>query len=416
MQFGRFVGNAVQGEFGQSLRQGRSVSTLLKERLPATIELSVAAALLALVVGIPLGVYTALKRDTWLAHLLLAGSLVGVSLPTFLIGILLILVFAVILGWLPSFGRGDTVALGWWTTGLLTTSGLKALILPSITLSLFQMTLIMRLVRAEMLEVLRTDYIKFARARGLTDRAIHFGHALKNTLVPVITITGLQLGAIIAFAIITETVFQWPGMGLLFIQAVNFADIPVMAAYLCFIALVFVLLNLDRRPALLRGRSAAARRARRRPLTTLMDNPVAHIRGWHAELTALRRDLHMHPELGFEEHRTAKIVCERLAALGIEHHAGIGQDRRRRGDPRPRRRERPRRSACAPTWTRCRCRRRTSSRTGRATTAGCTAAATTGTRRCCSRPRATCTRRAISTAPRTSSSSRARRATPAPRR
>jgi len=244
VQFGRFVGHAVQGEFGQSLRQGRSVSALLKERLPATIELSLVAALLALVIGIPLGVYTALKRDTWLSHLLLAGSLIGVSLPTFLIGILLILVFAVILGWLPSFGRGDTVALGWWTTGLLTRSGLKALILPSITLSLFQMTLIMRLVRSEMLEVLRTDYIKFARARGLTDRAIHFGHALKNTLVPVITITGLQLGAIIAFAIITETVFQWPGMGLLFIQAVNFADIPVMAAYLCFIALVFVLLNL----------------------------------------------------------------------------------------------------------------------------------------------------------------------------
>jgi peptide/nickel transport system permease protein len=244
VQFGHFIGNVVQGDFGMSLRQRRSVSTLLKERLPATLELSMAAALLALVVGIPLGVYTALKRDTWLAHLLLAASLVGVSLPTFLIGILLILFFAVMLGWLPSFGRGDTVALGWWTTGLLTKSGLKALILPSITLSLFQMTLIMRLVRSEMLEVLRTDYIKFARARGLTDRTIHFGHALKNTLVPVITITGPQLGAIIAFAIITETVFQWPGMGLLFIQAVNFADIPVMAAYLCFIALVFVLLNL----------------------------------------------------------------------------------------------------------------------------------------------------------------------------
>ncbi len=244
VQFGHFVDNAVHGDFGISLRQGRPVSTLLKERLPATLELSIAAALLALVVGIPLGVYTALRRDTWLSHLLLAGSLVGVSLPTFLIGILLILVFAVMLGWLPSFGRGETVALGWWTTGLATKSGLKALILPSITLSLFQMTLIMRLVRSEMLEVLRTDYIKFARARGLTNRAIHFGHALKNTLVPVITITGLQLGAIIAFAIITETVFQWPGMGLLFIQAVNFADIPVMAAYLCFIALVFVLINL----------------------------------------------------------------------------------------------------------------------------------------------------------------------------
>jgi peptide/nickel transport system permease protein len=244
IQFGRFIGRAVQGDFGLSLRQGRAVSTLIRERLPATLELAFTAALLALVLGIPAGVYTALRRNSWLSHILLAVSLIGVSLPTFLIGILLILVFAVILGWLPSFGRGDTVALGWWTTGFLTKSGLKALILPSITLMLFQMTLIMRLVRAEMLEVLRTDYIKFARARGLTDRAIHFGHALKNTLVPVITITGLQLGAIIAFAIITETVFQWPGMGLLFIQAVSFADVPIMAAYLCLIGLVFVLINL----------------------------------------------------------------------------------------------------------------------------------------------------------------------------
>ncbi len=244
VQFAEFLKNAAQGEFGVSLRQARKVSTLLKERLPATIELSLAAALLAVFVGIPLGVYTALKRDSWLAHVLLAASLVGVSLPSFLIGILLILIFAVFLGWLPSFGRGETVAFGWWTTGLLTPSGLKALILPAITLSLFQMTLIMRLVRAEMLEVLRTDYIKFARARGLSDHAIHFGHALKNTLVPVMTITGLQLGAIIAFAIITETVFQWPGMGLLFIQAVQFSDVPVMAAYLFFIALVFVVINL----------------------------------------------------------------------------------------------------------------------------------------------------------------------------
>jgi peptide/nickel transport system permease protein len=244
VQFGHFVANAAQGEFGLSLRQGRKVATLLKERLPATLELAFTAAGLALMAGIPLGVYTALRRNGALAHVLLAASLVGVSLPTFLIGILLILVFAVQLGWLPSFGRGDTVAIGWWTTGLLTASGIKALILPAITLSLFPMTLVMRLVRAEMLEVLRTDYIKFARARGLPERVIHFGHALRNTLVPVITITGLQLGTIIAFAIITETVFQWPGMGLLFIQAVNFSDVPVMAAYLCFIALVFVAINL----------------------------------------------------------------------------------------------------------------------------------------------------------------------------
>ena len=244
VQFVKFLGNAVQGEFGLSLRQARKVSLLIKERLPATLELSAAAALLAIAVGIPMGVYTALRRNSALSHVLLAGSLIGVSLPSFLIGILLILVFAVQLGWLPSFGRGDTVAIGGWTTGFLTVSGLKALVLPSITLALFPLTLIMRLVRAEMLEVLRTDYIKFARARGLTERAIHFGHALRNTLVPVITITGLQLGSIIAFAIITETVFQWPGMGLLFIQAVNFADIPVMAAYLCLIALIFVVINL----------------------------------------------------------------------------------------------------------------------------------------------------------------------------
>src|SRR3954468_1614734 len=244
VQYAAFVEHALHGEFGLSLRQVRPVSELIVERLPATLELSLVAALLALAAGVPLGVYTALRPRACLSHVILGVSLVGVSLPTFLIGILLILVFSVQLGWLPSFGRGDTVQIGWWSTGLLTASGLKSLILPAITLGLFQMTLIQRLVRSEMLEVLRTDYIRFARARGLTDRAIHFGHALKNTLVPVITITGLQLGAIIAFAIITETVFQWPGMGLLFIQAVNFADIPVMAAYLCLIALIFVLINL----------------------------------------------------------------------------------------------------------------------------------------------------------------------------
>ena len=244
LQFYHFVLNAAQGDFGISLRQGQSVSRLLVERMPATFELSIAAALIALVVGLPLGVFTALRRNSSLANAVLAFSLLGVSLPTFLIGILLILVFSVQLSWLPSYGRGDVVSIGWWSTGLLTLSGWQHLILPAITLSLFQLTLVLRLVRSEMLEVLRTDYIKFARARGLTDRAIHFGHALKNTLVPVITITGLQLGGIIAFAIVTETVFQWPGMGLLFIQAVQFVDIPVMAAYLCLIALIFVVINL----------------------------------------------------------------------------------------------------------------------------------------------------------------------------
>ena len=244
VQYWHFLVNAVQGEFGLSLRQGAKVSRLIAERLPATLELAMVAALLARALGIPMGVYSALKRDSFLSHVFMTISLIGVSLPTFLIGILLILLFAVVLGWFPSFGRGDTVKFGWWTSGLLTKDGWHHIVLPAVTLAIFQLTLIMRLVRSEMLEVLRTDYIKFARARGLSNRAIHFGHALKNTLVPVMTITGLQLGGLIAFAIITETVFQWPGMGLLFIQAVTFADIPVMAAYLCLIALIFVVINL----------------------------------------------------------------------------------------------------------------------------------------------------------------------------
>jgi peptide/nickel transport system permease protein len=244
VQFWHFLSNAVQGEFGMSIRQGTRVSRLIAERFPATLELALVAALLALVIGIPMGVYAALRRGSFLSQVFMTVSLLGVSLPTFLIGILLILVFAVNLNWFPSFGRGEITRIGWWTTGLLTAKGWHHITLPAVTLAIFQLTLIMRLVRAEMLEVLRTDYIKFARARGLTNFAVHFGHALKNTLVPVMTITGLQIGGLIAFAIITETVFQWPGMGLLFIQAVSFADIPVMAAYLCLVALIFVVINL----------------------------------------------------------------------------------------------------------------------------------------------------------------------------
>ena len=244
VQYAHFVINAVHGDFGMSYRHRRPVSDLLEERMPATLELSFVSAVMALALGIPMGIYTALKRHGVLSKAFMAISLAGISLPTFLIGILLILFFGVQLRWLPSFGRGDVVSLGWWTTGLLTKSGWLALIMPAITLALFQMTLIMRLVRAEMLEVLRADFIKFARARGLPERLINFRHALKNTMVPVITITGLQLGSIIAFAIITETVFQWPGMGLLFIQAISMVDIPVMAAYLVLIAFMFVVINL----------------------------------------------------------------------------------------------------------------------------------------------------------------------------
>ena len=244
VQFARYVADVVRGDFGLSFRTGRAVETMLVERLPATLELAIVAALYALVVGIPMGVYTGLHPNTALSRLFQAISLAGISLPTFFVGILLILLFGVVLGWLPTFGRGETVRIGWWTSGLFTLSGLRSLILPAFTLGMFQLTLIMRLVRSEMLEVLRTDYIKFARARGLTNRAVNFGHALKNTLVPVITITGLQLGSIIAFAIITEAVFQWPGMGLLFLQAIQFVDIPVMSTYLIMISFFFVVINL----------------------------------------------------------------------------------------------------------------------------------------------------------------------------
>ncbi len=243
-QYARFMWGAVQGEFGISYRLSRPVSEIIAQRLPATLELAFVSGLMALIGGVGLGVYTALRPRGVLSNIIMSGSLIGVSLPTFLIGILLIWVFAVELRWLPSFGRGEVVQIGGWTTGFLTGSGLKSLILPAITLGLYQLTLIMRLVRAEMMEVMRTDYITFARARGLSERAINFGHALKNTLVPVITITGLQVGSIIAFAIITETVFQWPGVGLLFINAIQFVDIPVMSAYLLLIAFMFVVINL----------------------------------------------------------------------------------------------------------------------------------------------------------------------------
>lgn len=243
-QYARFLGNMLQGDFGMSYRIKRPVDQLILERLPATLELVFVSAVIALVVGIGLGVYTGIRRHSWISRSILSVSLVGVSLPTFIIGIALIYVFAVHLRWLPSSGRSGTVDFGWWKTSLLTVDGWRSIILPAITLSLFQLTLILRLVRAEMLEVMQTDYIKFARARGLAERAINFRHALRNTLVPVITIIGLNIGGLIAFSVITETVFQWPGTGLMFIQAVDFVDVPIMAAYLVFVALLFVLINL----------------------------------------------------------------------------------------------------------------------------------------------------------------------------
>jgi peptide/nickel transport system permease protein len=243
-QYVRFVGNAVQGDFGLSYRIRRPVDDLILERLPATLELVAVSAVIALVLGVSAGVYTGIRRKSWLSRVLLSTSLIGVSLPTFIIGIGLIYIFAVHLRWLPSSGRGGTVDLGWWKTSFLTVDGWRSILLPALTLSLFQTTMILRLVRSEMMEVMRTDYIKFARARGLAERAINFGHALKNTLVPVITVIGINIGNLIAFSVITETVFQWPGTGLMFIQSVDFVDVPIMAAYLCFVALMFVTISL----------------------------------------------------------------------------------------------------------------------------------------------------------------------------
>lgn len=242
-QYGTFVANAARGDFGISFRNQQDVLAMIAERFPATFELVIVATLISLVIGIPMGVITAIRRQTWYAETMQLTSIIGVSLPSFVVGIGLILIFSVWLGWLPAFGRGETVQLGWWSTGLLTHSGRMSIILPALSLSLFQITLVMRLVRAEMLEVLRSDFIKFARARGVPAHIIHFRHALRNCLMPVVTMTAMQIGGLIAFALVTETVFQWPGMGLLFIQAVTFVDVPIMAAYLCIVALIFVLLN-----------------------------------------------------------------------------------------------------------------------------------------------------------------------------
>jgi peptide/nickel transport system permease protein len=244
VQYGRFVSRVVQGDLGISYRNQRPVRDILMERLPATLELVFVATIIALGIGIPLGIYCALNRDGVLSRALQLLSLVGMSTPAFVVGILLILVFSVHLKVLPSFGRGDVVQIGWWSTGFLTTSGLLSLILPSISLALYQLTLIMRLVRSEMIDVLSTDYIRYARARGLPRHYIHFKLALRNALMPAITVTGLQIGSLIAFAIVTETVFQWPGMGLLFIQAVTFVDLSVMAAYLLLVGLIFVIINI----------------------------------------------------------------------------------------------------------------------------------------------------------------------------
>ncbi len=243
-QFVRFTGDLLQGDFGFSYRTRQPVAEMIADRIPATLELGTVALIISLIVGIPAGVYTALRPRGLATQALLLTTLVGVSIPTFVIGIMLIFLFGVQLGWLPTFGRGGTVQIGGWTSSLFTVDGWRSLLLPALTLGVYQLTLTMRLVRAEMMEVMRSDYIRFATARGIPYRRLHFRHALANTMIPVITIIGLQFGGVIAFSIVTESVFQWPGMGLLFLESIRFVDIPVMGVYLVVIAFFFVLVNL----------------------------------------------------------------------------------------------------------------------------------------------------------------------------
>ena len=244
VQFARFAGELIRGEFGYSFRTRQPVAAMIASRIPATLELGVVALLISLLVGIPAGVYTALKPKGALTQTILLTTLVGVSIPTFVIGILLIFLFGVQLGWLPTFGRGGVVQVGEWSSSLFSFEGWRSLLLPALTLGVYQLTLTMRLVRAEMMEVMQSDYIRFAMARGISYKSLYFRHALSNTMIPVITIIGLQFGGVIAFSIVTESVFQWPGMGLLFLESIRFVDIPVMSVYLVVIAFFFVLVNL----------------------------------------------------------------------------------------------------------------------------------------------------------------------------
>lgn len=243
VQFLHYLSRLLHGNFGISYYNQVSVFQLIMERLPATLELVFVAVIISLAVGFPLGVWVAITRNKLLREGVQILSLIGVSLPWFLIGIMLIIVFSVWLGWFPSSGRGETVKIGFWSTGLLTASGWRSIVLPALSLALSMITIIMRLVRTEMLEVMKADYIKFARSRGIENYRIWFRHALRNALLPVVTVIGLQIGGLIAFAIVIETVFQWPGMGLLLIQSINYVDVPVLSGYLLFIALIFIMIN-----------------------------------------------------------------------------------------------------------------------------------------------------------------------------
>lgn len=244
IQYVRFVGGALSGDMGNSFVFGEPALELIVERMPATFELALAALFLAIVIGIPLGIIAGLNPEARYSKIIMGGSILGFSLPTFWVGLMMIMVFAVILGWLPSTGRGDTVDLFGIPVSFLTLDGLSHLFLPALNLALFKISLVIRLARAGTQEIIHQDYIKFARAKGLSSTRIVMVHLMKNILIPVVTVLGLEFGGLIAFSVVTETVFAWPGMGKLIIESIQSLDRPVIVAYLMMIVFVFVVINL----------------------------------------------------------------------------------------------------------------------------------------------------------------------------
>jgi peptide/nickel transport system permease protein len=243
-QYLRFAGKALQGDLGNSYFFKEPALTVILRKLPATLELAFAASILIVVLSIPLGVFTAIRPRHWFSRLVMAVSVIGISIPVFLTALGLIFVFSVTLGWMPSFGRGEIVHVwGYWSSNFLSWDGFAHIIMPAIALSSIMLPLFIRLVRAEMLEVLSSEYVKFARAKGLGSVSVYLKHALKNTMLPVITVGGVQIGIMVAYTILTESVFQWPGMGFMFLEAVNRSDIPLITAYIIFVGFVFVVVN-----------------------------------------------------------------------------------------------------------------------------------------------------------------------------
>jgi peptide/nickel transport system permease protein len=244
VQYGRFVGRAIQGDLGTSYFFKEPTMTVILKKLPATLELAFAASIIIIVLSIPLGVFTAIRPRHWFSRLTMAISVIGISIPVFLTALAMIFIFSVTLGWMPSFGRGEIVPIwGYWSSNFFSLDGLAHLIMPAIALSSIMLPLFIRLVRAEMLEVLSSEYVKFARAKGLGSIPVYLKHALKNTMLPVITVGGVQIGIMVAYTILTESVFQWPGMGFMFLEAVNRSDIPLITAYIMFVGFIFVVVN-----------------------------------------------------------------------------------------------------------------------------------------------------------------------------